>query len=157
MENWNRIVRDNVNSEASSQACSHRFSRSTRRTSQSWTHWRSASTGFDAISNCSVSKSRPDVPVRSQTSRRNSSYIGHSSKAKLNVQRSIARDVHRGYFEPTHAEFAPRTMWSLSNALTSALSRPSRFHSFRRPRSSERSSTPPISWPSPTEFLGGSA
>src|SRR3989442_9576144 len=39
----------------------------------------------------------------------------------LSVPRSLARDVYRNYFEPTHAEFAPRTMWSLSNAFTSAL------------------------------------
>jgi hypothetical protein len=39
----------------------------------------------------------------------------------LSVPRFLARDVHRNYFEPTHAEFAPRTMWSLSNAFTSAL------------------------------------
>jgi len=39
----------------------------------------------------------------------------------LSVPRALARDVHRNYFEPTLAEFAPRTMWSLSNAFTSAL------------------------------------
>ena len=39
----------------------------------------------------------------------------------LSVPRTLARDVHRNYFEPTHQEFAPRTMWSLSNAFTSAL------------------------------------
>jgi len=39
----------------------------------------------------------------------------------LTVPRGLARDVHRNYFEPAHAEFAPRTMWSLSNAFTSAL------------------------------------
>jgi hypothetical protein len=39
----------------------------------------------------------------------------------LSVPRALARDVHRNYFEPAHAEFAPRTMWSLSNAFTSAL------------------------------------
>ena len=39
----------------------------------------------------------------------------------LTVPRSLGRDVHRNYFEPNHAEFAPRTMWSLSNAFTSAL------------------------------------
>ena len=38
----------------------------------------------------------------------------------LGVSRSLARDVHRNYFEPVHTEFAPRTMWSLSNAFTSA-------------------------------------
>jgi hypothetical protein len=39
----------------------------------------------------------------------------------LSVPRTLARDVHRNYFDPTHADFAPRTMWSLSNAFTSAL------------------------------------
>jgi hypothetical protein len=28
--------------------------------------------------------------------------------------------VHRGYFNPTYREFAPRTLWSLNNAFTSA-------------------------------------
>jgi hypothetical protein len=40
---------------------------------------------------------------------------------KLDAPRHLARDVHKNYFEPTHQEFAPRTMWSLSNAFTSAL------------------------------------
>src|SRR5688572_3634997 len=39
----------------------------------------------------------------------------------LSVPRALARDVHRNYFDPAHVEFAPRTMWSLSNAFTSAL------------------------------------
>jgi hypothetical protein len=39
----------------------------------------------------------------------------------LSVPRFLARDVHQNYFEPTHVDFAPRTMWSLSNAFTSAL------------------------------------
>jgi len=39
----------------------------------------------------------------------------------LSVPRALARDVHSNYFEPTHSDFAPRTMWSLSNAFTSAL------------------------------------
>jgi hypothetical protein len=42
-------------------------------------------------------------------------------ESELSVPRSLARDVHRNYFEPNHQEFAPRTMWSLSNAFTSAL------------------------------------
>jgi len=29
--------------------------------------------------------------------------------------------VHKLYFNPEHEEFAPRTLWSLSNAFTSAL------------------------------------
>jgi len=40
---------------------------------------------------------------------------------RLDLPRHLARDVHKNYFEPTHEEFAPRTMWSLSNAFTSAL------------------------------------
>jgi hypothetical protein len=32
----------------------------------------------------------------------------------------LARRVHELYFNPQHQEFEPRTMWSLSNALTSA-------------------------------------
>ena len=32
----------------------------------------------------------------------------------------LAREVHAHYFEPEYDEFTPRTMWSLSNAFTSA-------------------------------------
>ena len=32
----------------------------------------------------------------------------------------LARRVHDLYFRPVHEEFQPRTMWSLSNAFTSA-------------------------------------
>jgi len=39
----------------------------------------------------------------------------------LDIPCHLARDVHKIYFEPTHQEFAPHTMWSLSNASTSAL------------------------------------
>src|SRR5437870_8878004 len=42
-------------------------------------------------------------------------------ESELDVPRHLARDVHRNYFAPSHEEFAPRTMWSLSNAFTSAL------------------------------------
>jgi hypothetical protein len=38
----------------------------------------------------------------------------------LDVAKHLARDVHRLYFEPEHEEFEPSTMWSLSNAFTSA-------------------------------------
>jgi len=36
------------------------------------------------------------------------------------VPKHLARRVHELYFNPQHEEFAPRTMWSLSNAFTSA-------------------------------------
>jgi hypothetical protein len=39
---------------------------------------------------------------------------------ELPVTKRLARDVHRLYFEPEHEEFKPRTMWSLTNAFTSA-------------------------------------
>ncbi len=39
---------------------------------------------------------------------------------ELEVPRHLARVVHHRYFNPQHEEFAPRTMWSLSNAFTSA-------------------------------------
>jgi len=38
----------------------------------------------------------------------------------LEVPRHLARVVHNHYFDPQHDEFGPRTMWSLSNAFTSA-------------------------------------
>jgi len=38
----------------------------------------------------------------------------------LEVPKHLARRVHELYFNPQHEEFQPRTMWSLSNAFTSA-------------------------------------
>ena len=38
----------------------------------------------------------------------------------LEVPRHLDRRVHDLYFDPRHEEFQPRTMWSLSNAFTSA-------------------------------------
>jgi hypothetical protein len=32
----------------------------------------------------------------------------------------LLKSVHKNYFEPQHEEFKPRTVWSLSNAFTSA-------------------------------------
>jgi len=39
---------------------------------------------------------------------------------KLEAPRSLLPEVHRLYFEPQYPEFSGRTMWSLSNAFTSA-------------------------------------
>jgi hypothetical protein len=39
---------------------------------------------------------------------------------KLNAPKHLARKVHDLYFNPQFEDFAPRTMWSLSNAFTSA-------------------------------------
>ena len=38
----------------------------------------------------------------------------------LDVPRHLARRVHDLYFNPQHEDFQPRTMWTLSNAFTSA-------------------------------------
>ena len=38
----------------------------------------------------------------------------------IDFPRHLAQPVHRAYFNPEHEEFAPRTIWSLSNAFTSA-------------------------------------
>ena len=39
---------------------------------------------------------------------------------KLDAPKSLLPEFHRMYFEPQYPEFSPRTMWSLSNAFTSA-------------------------------------
>ena len=39
---------------------------------------------------------------------------------KLDAPKSLLPEVHRLYFEPQYEEFSARTMWSLSNAFTSA-------------------------------------
>jgi hypothetical protein len=39
---------------------------------------------------------------------------------KLDAPRSLLSEVHRLYFEPQYEEFSARTMWSLTNAFTSA-------------------------------------
>jgi Domain of unknown function (DUF932) len=39
---------------------------------------------------------------------------------RLDVSARLARHVHQAYFQPQYPEFQGRTMWSLSNAFTSA-------------------------------------
>lgn len=39
---------------------------------------------------------------------------------RLEAPKHLARTVHDLYFEPRYEEFRPRTIWSLSNAFTSA-------------------------------------
>jgi hypothetical protein len=41
-------------------------------------------------------------------------------ESELEVPRHLARRVHDLYFSPQYSEFEPRTIWSLSNAFTSA-------------------------------------
>ncbi len=42
-------------------------------------------------------------------------------EGELDAPRHLAQAVHQLYFSPRYTEFQPRTMWSLSNAFTSAL------------------------------------
>ena len=42
---------------------------------------------------------------------------------KLDAPKSLLPEVHHQYFEPECSEFSARTMWSLSNAFTSAFKR----------------------------------
>jgi len=41
-------------------------------------------------------------------------------EGQLEAPKHLARTVHDLYFEPKYEEFRPRTIWSLSNAFTSA-------------------------------------
>ena len=41
-------------------------------------------------------------------------------EGELEVPRHLARAVHENYFRPAHEDFQARTVWSLSNAFTSA-------------------------------------
>jgi hypothetical protein len=41
-------------------------------------------------------------------------------EGKLEPPKHLARTVHDLYFQPKYDEFHPRTIWSLSNAFTSA-------------------------------------
>ena len=41
-------------------------------------------------------------------------------ESDLEVPKHLARPIHDHYFNPQHEEFQPRTLWSLSNAFTSA-------------------------------------
>ncbi len=44
-------------------------------------------------------------------------------ESEIDLPKHLAVPVHELYFKPEHEEFMPRTMWSLSNAFTSALKR----------------------------------
>jgi hypothetical protein len=41
-------------------------------------------------------------------------------ESDLEVPKALARPVHELYFNPQHEEFQSRTLWTLSNAFTSA-------------------------------------
>ena len=51
---------------------------------------------------------------------------------ELQAPRSLLPAVHRLYFEPEYPEFSPRTVWSLSNAFTSAFKKLDSFRCSKR-------------------------
>jgi hypothetical protein len=53
-------------------------------------------------------------------------------EGKLEAPKHLARTVHDLYFEPKYEEFRPRTIWSLSNAFTSAFKELDPIPSFLR-------------------------
>jgi Domain of unknown function (DUF932) len=69
-------------------------------------------------------------PVKQQVERSQTTQLADASAKLLIYQafiedetgfpKHLARRVHDLYFQPMHEEFQPRTMWSLSNAFTSA-------------------------------------
>ena len=54
------------------------------------------------------------------TERAKLAIYGAFVEGKLTAPRHLLPVVHTHYFEPEHEEFKPRTLWSLSNAFTSA-------------------------------------
>jgi len=52
-------------------------------------------------------------------------------EAEIDLPKHLAVPVHNLYFNPEHEDFAPRTMWSLSNAFTSALKMLDPFPQYR--------------------------
>ena len=54
-------------------------------------------------------------------------------EGKLEVPKHLARTVHDLYFELKYEDFRPRTMWSLSNAFTSAFKELELIPQFKAP------------------------
>ena len=52
-------------------------------------------------------------------------------ESNLEVPKHLARPVHDLYFAPQYEEFQPRTLWSLSNAFTSAFKQLEAIPQFR--------------------------
>ena len=55
-------------------------------------------------------------------------------EGRLDAPRHLARSVHDLYFEPKYEEFRRRTIWSLSNAFTSAFKELDPSHNLRQRR-----------------------
>jgi hypothetical protein len=106
--------------ETLSRACSRRCWPSTPRASTWSIRSRSgwiASSG--TLSRCSAKSNRGGRP-RITDAQAKLLFYSAFVDGKLEAPRSLLPEVHRLYFEPEYPEFSPRTMWSLSNAFTSA-------------------------------------
>jgi hypothetical protein len=53
-------------------------------------------------------------------------------EGRLEAPKHLARTLHDLYFEPKYEEFPSRTVWSLSNAFTSAFKHSNQFRNSRR-------------------------
>ncbi|MGD0790501.1 MAG: hypothetical protein ABR920_01915 [Terriglobales bacterium] len=115
-----RMVRDHVNSEALSQAYSHPFLRNTRSISRLKTPLRF---GVDRMQrNFDPMRKQVEAWQRSELTDVTAKVVIYEAfiEGRLEAPKHLARSVHDLYFEPKYEEFRPRTIWSLSNAFTSA-------------------------------------
>jgi len=106
--------------ETSSQACSRLSRPGTPRASTWLTHSRP---GVDRIQrNFEPLQRQVETWRKTQITDATAKLIFYSAfiDGKLEAPRSLLPEVHRLYFEPQYEEFSARTMWSLSNAFTSA-------------------------------------
>jgi len=81
------------------------------------------SVGVDRIQrNCEPLQRQVETWRKTQITDETAKLIFYSAfiDGKLEVPRSLLPEVHRLYFEPQYPQFSARTMWSLSNAFTSA-------------------------------------
>ena len=62
-------------------------------------------------------------------------------EGKLEAPKHLARTVHDLYFQPKYQEFRPQTIWSLSNAFTSAFKE---LDPIPRPRTSRLEQRAPV-------------
>jgi hypothetical protein len=82
------------------------------------------------LSRCSA-KSNPGARRKSPITRRKIFYSAFVD-GKLDVPKGLLPEVHWLYFEPEYQDFSPQTIWSLSNAFTSAFKSSIRFDSSRQ-------------------------
>jgi hypothetical protein len=81
------------------------------------------SIGVDCMQrNCDPMRQQVEAWKRAQITDRTAKLIIYRAfvEGRLDVAKHLMRPGHEFYFNPTHEEFVPRTLWSFSNAFTSA-------------------------------------